>query len=143
LEYVGYVLIVLGAMFVGFTGVFFYQYFQNAIAAGLSSASGSTASTTAALDAYNGTANMPIFISISIFGVAFLIMGAIFVAGGHIGEALSERVPDESRIEQETFSPKPARACVKCGTLLYQNTAFCPNCGNPLGKVQSTTPMTA
>jgi hypothetical protein len=139
----GYVLIVVGALFVGVTGVFFYQYFQNAIAAGLSGTTGSTTSTIAALNAYNGTANMPIFVSLSVFGVAFLIMGAIFVAGGHIGEYLSARVPMESRAEQDPFTPKPARACVKCGTLLYQNTAFCPNCGNPLGKAQTTTPLTA
>ena len=78
-----------GAVLVGMAGIFFYQYFQGVIAAGLSSASGSSTSTAAALSIYNGTANMPIFITLAIFGVTFLIMGAVFIAGGHINENLT------------------------------------------------------
>ena len=133
----GYILIIAGTVLVGITGIFFYQYFQNAIAAGLSSASGSSASTTAALNAYNGTANMPIFITLSIFGVVFLIMGAIFVAGGHITEHLTIQAADASTSGSETLIPRPSRACTKCGSLIYKNTAYCPDCGSPLGKVQS------
>src|SRR5207253_7364454 len=90
--YLGYILIIAGAFLVGITGIFFYQYIQNAIAAGLSSSSGSSASTAAALDIYNGTAKMPIFITLSIFGGVFLINGAFFFACGHITEQLTMQV---------------------------------------------------
>src|SRR5438552_18625874 len=86
--YLGYILIIAGAFLVGVTGIFFYQYIQNAIAAGLSSSSGLSASTAAGLDLYNGTAKMPIFITLSISGVVFLIKGAIFFAVWHISHKL-------------------------------------------------------
>src|SRR5437016_3053588 len=143
--YLGYILIIAGAFLVGITGIFFYQYIQNAIAAGLSSSSGSSASTAAALDIYNGTANMPIFITLSIFGVVFLIMGAIFVAGGHISENLTMQANTSSAYSpiSETLVPRPSRACTKCGTLVSRNTAYCPECGNQLGKIQSAPPPLA
>jgi len=143
--YLGYILIIAGAFLVGVTGIFFYQYIQNAIAAGLSSSSGSSASTAAALDIYNGTANMPIFITLSIFGVVFLIMGAIFVAGGHISENLTMQANTSSAYSpiSETLVLRPSRACTKCGTLVSRNTAYCPECGNQLGKIQSAPPPLA
>jgi len=143
--YLGYILIIAGAFLVGITGIFFYQYIQNAIAAGLSSSSGSSASTAAALDIYNGTANMPIFITLSIFGVVFLIIGAIFVASGHITEQLTMQATNTSSrsSESETLISRPSRACTKCGLLVYRTMAYCPDCGNPLGKIQSVSPSPA
>jgi hypothetical protein len=143
--FMGYILIVAGAFLVGITGIFFYQYIQNAIAAGLSSSSGSSSSTAAALNIYNGTANMPIFITMSIFGVASLIMGAIFVAGGHISENLTVQAADapSASAESESLIPRPSRACTKCGSLVYRNTAYCPDCGSPLGRIQSVPPTAA
>ena len=137
--FTGYILMSTGAVLVGMAGIFFYQYFQGVIAASLSSASGSSTSTAAALSIYNGTANMPIFVTLAIFGVTFLVMGAVFIAGGHISENLTAQTTDisSSSAGSEALIQRPSRACTKCGSLVYKNTAYCPDCGNQLGRIQS------
>ncbi len=127
----------VGSLFTIFGGLFFYTYIQQIIAAGASTAPGSSISVANALSIYNYTASMPVFVTLSIFGVAFLVMGAVFVAGRHISEHLAAQAMNASSNEPEGFTPRPSRACTKCGSLIYQNTAYCPNCGSPLGKAQS------
>lgn len=35
--------------------------------------------------------------------------------------------------------PEIARRCIACGVSLRQSAMFCPQCGNPIGKEQTTT----
>jgi len=128
----GTILIVGGALMTVLVGFSFYAYFQQLLAASAASASGSPASLTNALGIYNGTANMPILVTIAIFGFAFLIMGGVFYAVGNAAELLLEQREDSHSVASDAVVARPSRACVKCGTLLYQNTGYCPNCGNPL-----------
>ncbi len=130
---VGYLVIISGAGLVILSGAFFYNYVQ-ILATSASSSTGAT-SLSEALSLYNNTSAAPIFMTLSILGDAFLIMGSVFLVGAHIGP------PPVSRTmaipPPPTVTPSPARACTKCGTLSYQNVAYCPNCGNPLGRNQN------
>ncbi len=126
-----------GAVLIVATGLFFYLYVQNLLATAASSSSSSSTSLANALGIYNGTADAPIFVTIGILGLGIFISGAIFVAGGHIGEAVSNQMGlAESKAPATGGPPVPSKACLKCGTLLYQNTAFCPTCGASLAKTQ-------
>ena len=156
----GYIVLVGGFVFVFISGAFFYSYFQQLIGASTSSATGSSTTTAEALNILNGTANTPLFITLSIFGFAFLIMGSLFIVGGNIGEQLADQqmsiqeLSNQPRFssqhtttpvgESETIGTRPLKACTKCGSLIWQNSAYCPICGNPLAKVQSgmTIPST-
>jgi uncharacterized OB-fold protein len=44
----------------------------------------------------------------------------------------------------ESDARTPSRACVKCGSLLYQSVGYCPNCGSsratPQTSASSPTP---
>lgn len=130
----GYLLIITGTALLVFSGVFFYTFVQNLLAAGTTSSS-SSVTISQAVGVYNGTAYSPLFVGLSFFGMAFLVMGAVFVVGGHITEQLGPAEVSPLPPPPESVAPKamPARACTKCGSLLYQNTAYCPNCGSPLG----------
>ncbi len=131
----GYLVIISGAGMVILSGAFFYNYVQQLLATSASSATGAT-SISEALSLYNNTSAAPVFMTLSILGVAFLIMGSVFLVGAHIGPPPFSRtmaIPPPP----PTVTQSPARACTKCGTLSFQNVAYCPNCGNPLGRNQS------
>ncbi len=138
-----------GGVLVLISGTFFYFYFQNLLGAGVSSTSGSSTSITNALGLYNGTANTPVFVTLGIFGFAFLIVGAVFIVGGHMGQQLADRLETVSPDSPVTVGspvtasiPMPSKACTKCGSLLYQTSGYCPNCGNPVTKIQVASPQT-
>jgi hypothetical protein len=71
----GMILVTGGALMTVLVGFAFYAYFQQLIAASTASASGSSASLSNALGIYNSTANMPILVTIAIFGFALLVLG--------------------------------------------------------------------
>ncbi len=137
---IGFVLMAAGAILTVLIGSLFYDYFQTILAASASAASGSSTSFTNALGIYNGTANMPIFITLAIFGFAFLILGGVLFAAGNVGQLLLEQLEVSPNNGPETGAPRPSRACMKCGSLLYQNVGYCPSCGNSLATVQSVSP---
>src|SRR5712692_7770573 len=134
----GMILVTGGILMIGLVGVAFYAYFQQLLAASAASASGSSASLTSALGIYNGTANMPILVTIAIYGFAILVLGGVFFAVGNAAEIMLERQEDASATGSQIDPARPSRACTKCGSLIYQNTAYCPNCGSPLTMPQAT-----
>ena len=140
---VGFVLMVAGALLTVLIGALFYRYFQEVLAASSSAASGSSTSLTDALGIYNGIANMPILITLAIFGFAFLILGGVFFTSGNVGQLLLDRLETSSPFDLEKDAPRPSRACVKCGSLLYQSVGYCPNCGSPLATPQNAAPAPA
>jgi hypothetical protein len=71
----GMILVTGGALMTALVGFAFNAYFQQLLAASTASASGSSASLANALAIYNGTVNMPILVTIAIFGFALLILG--------------------------------------------------------------------
>jgi len=137
---VGFVLMAGGALLIVLIGALFYDYFRQVLAASASAASGSSTSLTNALGIYNGTANMPIFITLAIFGFAFLILGGVLFAAGNVGQLLLDQLEVSPSAGLETVAPRLSKACMKCGSLLYQNVGYCRNCGNSLATVQSVPP---
>jgi len=133
----GFALMAAGALLTGLVGALFYNYFQQVLSASSSAASGSSTSLASALGIYNSTANMPIYITLAIFGFAFLMTGGVFFALGNVSDLLLEQLETSRPAGLETNAPRPSRACVKCGTLLYQSVGYCPNCGSPLATPQN------
>jgi hypothetical protein len=136
----GMILVTGGALMTVLVGFAFYAYFQQLLAA--STASASSTSLTNALGIYNGTANMPILVTVAIFGFAILVLGGVFFAVGNAAEIMLEQREDALSAGPEIATTRPSRACIKCGTIIYQNTAYCPNCGNSLATPQTTTQVT-
>lgn len=133
----GFALMAAGALLTGLVGALFYNYFQQVLSASSSAASGSSTSLASTLGIYNSTANMPIYITLAIFGFAFLITGGVFFALGNVSDLLLEQLETSRPAGLETNAPRPSRACVKCGTLLYQSVGYCPNCRSPLATPQN------
>jgi zinc ribbon protein len=135
----GYLFMMAGAALIVITGIFFYQYFQSLLAS--SSTSGTPSSLTNALAIYNGTADTPIFVAVGFLGLGSFIAGAVFVAGGHVGEQITGKIEvGNSSAPVSVISTTGLKACVKCGTILNQNTAYCPNCGAALARTQAGSP---
>src|SRR2546422_8677411 len=80
----GFALMAAGALLTGLVGALFYNYFQQVLSASSSAASGSSTSLASTLGIYNSTANMPIYMTLAIFGFAFLITGGVFFALGNV-----------------------------------------------------------
>jgi hypothetical protein len=139
----GFILMVAGALLTVLIGALFYGYFQQVLAASASAASGSSTSLNNALGIYNGTANMPIFITLAIFGFAFLVLGGVFFVVGNVGELLLDQLEASPNADLERDAPRPSRACTKCGSLLYQSVGFCPNCGSSLTTLPTSAPSPA
>src|SRR5260370_21371883 len=99
-----------GALLTVLIGALFYDYFQQVLAASASAASGSSTSLNNALGIYNDTANMPIFITLAIFGFAFLILGGCLFAAGNIGQLLLEQRQVPPTSGPATGAPRPSRA---------------------------------
>jgi hypothetical protein len=133
----GMVLVTGGALMTVLVGFAFYAYFQQLLAASTSSASGSSASLANALAIYNGTVNMPILVTVAIFGFALLILGGVYFAVGNAAEIMLDQRENASSTSSQIATVRPSRACMKCGSLIYQNTAYCPNCGSSLATPQA------
>jgi hypothetical protein len=118
----------LGALFIAIGGAYFYDLFQTI------STAGATGSTADLVRLSNSMLGMPIIITLTIFGLGMLTVGGTFMASAHITEQLMAGNRGGS-----SFAPiaetRPSRMCVKCGSLLYQNSPYCPNCGNPMATV--------
>lgn len=138
----GWILIALGALLIVVPGAFFYQYIQNLVAAGIASSTTTTSPATS-LALLNGMENSPIMVTLSFFGLSFTIAGAVFVAGGHIGQEIAKRTPPAvytPPVPTPVTAQAQSRACMKCGSLVSQNSSYCPNCGNPMIKPQTMIP---
>src|SRR2546422_7703737 len=120
----GFALMAAGALLTGLVGALFYNYFQQVLSASSSAASGSSTSLASTLGIYNSTANMPIYITLAIFGFAFLITGGVFFALGNVSDLLLEQLETSRPAGLETNAPRPSRACVKCGTLSIRALAI-------------------
>lgn len=129
MQTLGVIIIVAGSMFIALGGAYFYTYFQNLAAA----ASTTSVSPTTALSLYNGSLGMPIIVTLSIFGLGMIIVGGFFVASAHITQQFIDNShgPRVAATEPAAVG-RPTKICMKCGTLLFQNTAYCPSCGNPI-----------
>ena len=138
----GMILVTGGALMTVLVGFAFYAYFEQLLAASTASASGSSTSLANSLAIYNGTVNMPILVTVAIFGFALLIFGGVFFAVGNAAQIMIERQEDASPTSSRTAVTRPSRACIKCGSLIYQNSAYCPNCGSPLAVPQAIAQST-
>ena len=67
-------------------------------------------------------------LTLLLFGVLLIIVGAIFTAAGHITEQLHPESDEDKSLDA------PLRMCVKCGRQVDPSASFCPSCGNPLPK---------
>jgi hypothetical protein len=135
MDTLGLLIIALGSLFVALGGAYFYQLFQTISVAG-------TTGTAADLTRLsNSMLAMPILITLTIFGLGMITVGGSFMASAHITEQLLAGNRSGQNIATQTPSDnRPTRMCIKCGTLLYQTTAYCPNCGNPVATVPKTSP---
>jgi len=130
LDTLGLLIITLGALFIALGGAYFYQLFQTISTAGTTG----TAADLARLS--NSMLAMPIIITITLFGLGMLTVGGSFMASAHITEQLLAGNRNGQNVATSTVSDtRPARMCIKCGTLLYQHSAYCPSCGNPVATV--------
>ncbi len=126
MDILGFSVTGIAALFIAIGGAYFYDFFQTVAAAGTS------ASTSDLLRLNNSTMGMPIIVTLTIFGLGMLIIGGIFIASGHITEQLSVGNRGRQNLGAQTMADiRPSRMCIKCGSLLYQNSPYCPNCGNP------------
>lgn len=134
MDTLGLLIIALGALFVALGGAYFYQLFQTISVAG-------TTGTAADLTRLsNSMLAMPILITLTIFGLGMLTVGGSFMASAHITDQLLAGNRVGQNVATQTSSDmRPTRMCIKCGTLLYQNSAFCPSCGNPVATVPKTS----
>jgi hypothetical protein len=130
MDTLGLLVIALGALFIALGGAYFYQLFQTI------STAGATGSTADLMRLSNSMLAMPIIITITLFGLGMLTVGGSFMASAHITEQLLAGNRNSQNVATSTLSEtRPARMCIKCGTLLYQNSAYCPSCGNPVATV--------
>ncbi len=140
MKWTGTILLVLGAALVIISGVFYYAYFQDLLAATGSATTGSPASVANSLAILNGTSATPIFTTLAILGLGLMVSGAVYAAGGNIAAQMTSQPLPRVSINPATpvaqVPQAPSRACTKCGTLLFQATAFCPTCGNPIARTQ-------
>ena len=129
----GWVLIIMGAVFIFIPGLFFWSYIQTLIAQGAASSAGAT-SAAGALALLNGTEGSPWMVTMAFFGLSFFITGGIFVAIASLGTEL---------VHARTVPSQITRACTKCGTLVSSSIAFCPYCGSPMQRMQPMVPATS
>src|SRR3989442_13301788 len=108
----GFALMAAGAFLTGLVGALFYNYFQQGLSASSSAASGSSTSLASTLCIYNSTANMPIYITLAIFGFAFLITGGAFIALGTVSDLLLVQLETSRPACAEAIATRPARARV-------------------------------
>ena len=120
----------LGALFIAVGGAYFYDLFQTI------SAAGATGSTADLVRLSNSMLGMPIIITLTIFGLGMLTVGGTFMASAHITEQLMAGNRGGPNFASQTSGDtRPSRMCIKCGSLLYQSSPYCPNCGNPVATV--------
>ena len=120
----------LGALFIALGGAYFYDLFQTI------STVGTTGSSADLVRLSNSMLAMPIIITLTIFGLGMLTVGGTFMASAHITEQLMAGNRSGQNFATQTVADtRPSRMCIKCGSLLYQSSPYCPNCGNPVATV--------
>jgi hypothetical protein len=130
MDTIGLLVIAIGALFIALGGAYFYELFQTI------STAGTTGSTADLIRLSNSMLAMPVIITLTIFGLGMLTVGGSFMASAHItDQLLSGNRIGHNFAPQTVADARPARMCIKCGTLLYQNSAYCPSCGNPVATV--------
>ncbi len=134
MENLGLLLIGFGTIFLSLGGAYFYQLFQY-----LAEASTTGTSSSSLVGVYSSMLGVPIVVTLSIIGLGVLIIGGFFVASAHITQQLAGNYVEHSPVAPQMADVRPARLCTKCGSLLYQSTAFCPNCGNQVTKIPSVS----
>ena len=134
MDTLGLAVIALGALFIALGGAYFYDLFQTI------STVGATGTTADLARLSNSMLAMPIIITLTIFGLGMLTVGGSFMASAHITEQLVGNRGGQNLTAQTIADTRPARMCTKCGILLYQSSAYCPNCGNPVATVPKISP---
>ena len=135
MDTLGLLIIALGALFIALGRAYFYQLFQTI------SVAGTTGTAADLVRLSDSMLAMPIIITITLFGLGMLTVGGSFMASAHITEQLTAGSRNGQNIATQTVSDtRPARMCIKCGTLLYQSSAYCPSCGNPVATVPKISP---
>jgi len=135
MDTLGLAIIALGALFIALGGAYFYDLFQTI------STVGTTGTTADLARLSNSMLAMPIIITLTIFGLGMLTVGGSFMASAHITEQLMAGNRSGLNFAAPTMADtRPARMCMKCGTLLLQISAYCPSCGNPVATVPKVSP---
>ena len=127
MQLTGFIVTIAGSMFIVLGGAYFYTYFAN-----LAAASTSNPSTSSLSGIYNSTLGMPIIVTLTIFGLGMIIVGGFFIASAHISQQILDNQTGEDSPSQK--GGRPSKVCLKCGSLLYNETPYCPNCGGPISK---------
>jgi hypothetical protein len=134
MDTLGLAISAMGALFIALGGAYFYELFQTISTASV------TGSTADLVRLSNSMLAMPVLITLTIFGLGMLTVGGTFMASAHITEQLVGNRGGQNLTAQTIADTRPARMCTKCGTLLYQSSAYCPSCGNPIATVPKISP---